>query len=100
MDLVGLVLLRGLVAEALDLRVVGDIGDMRRDPQSLRQAFLPAQPLGFGQSRGRDIAGGDAEAFGHELAHQLASHARTAAGDDGDPACEVLHSGYPCVRAA
>jgi hypothetical protein len=50
------------------------------------------------QSGRGDVAHRDAHTFGHELAHQLAAHARTAAGDDGDPACEVFHF-IPFVRA-
>src|ERR1700737_3571820 len=43
-----------LVAKPLDLRPVGDIGDVRRDAQPLRQSRGLAHPLRFPQ------AGGDA----------------------------------------
>jgi len=46
-DLVGLVAVGNLVAKTLDLRPVGDIGDVRRDPQPLRQSRRLAQPLRF-----------------------------------------------------
>ena len=45
---------------------------------------------------GGDVAHRDIAALGHELAHQLAPHARAAAGDDRDPAREILHGLLPC----
>jgi hypothetical protein len=47
MDLVGLVLLGDLVAEAQELRFVRDVGEVRGDPQSLRHPLDLAKPLGF-----------------------------------------------------
>ena len=91
MDLVGVVLLGDLGGEALDVIFVGDVGDMGGDAQALRQALDLAQPLGLGHRRRRHVAHGDAAALGHELAGELAPHARAAAGDDGDPPCEILH---------
>ena len=38
-----------------------------------------------------DVAHGNVTALGHQQAHQLASHSRSAAGDDGDPAGEFFH---------
>ena len=48
--LVGLVTVGNLVAKALDLRPVGDLDDVRRDAQALRQSrrlAQPAQPTRF-----------------------------------------------------
>jgi hypothetical protein len=36
MDLVGAVTLGDLIAKPFDLRLIGHIGEMRRDPQALR----------------------------------------------------------------
>jgi hypothetical protein len=52
MDLVGLVTVGNFVAKLLDLRSVGDIDDMRRDAQPLRQSRLLVQPLRFRQAVG------------------------------------------------
>src|SRR5207244_8290105 len=54
-DLVGLVTVGNLVAKPLDLRPVGDIDDVRRDAQPLRQSRRLAQPLRFRQADRRDV---------------------------------------------
>ncbi len=46
-DFVDLVTIGNLVAKPLDLRPVGDIGDVRRDAQPLRQSCRLAEPLRF-----------------------------------------------------
>jgi hypothetical protein len=43
------------VAKPLDLRPVGDIDDVRRDAQPLRQSRRLAQPLRFRQAGRRDV---------------------------------------------
>ena len=91
MDPVHLVLLLDFVAEALHLGFVGHIDDVRCDTQALRQALLLAEPLGLGHACCRDVAQGHAATFGHELAHQFATHARAAAGDHSQPSCQILH---------
>jgi hypothetical protein len=91
MDLVGVLLFGGFVAEALHLRLVGYVGDMGGDAEPLRQALRLTEPSGLRHRSSGDIAHRDITAFGHKLAHQLAAHARAAAGDDGDPAGKILH---------
>jgi hypothetical protein len=73
-DFVGLVAVGNLVAKPLDLRPVGDIGDVRREPQPLRQSRRLAQPLRFRQADRRDVAHCDIAGFRHQLAGQLAAH--------------------------
>ena len=46
-DFVDLVTIGNLVAKPLNLRPVGDIGDVRRDAQPLRQSRRLAEPLRF-----------------------------------------------------
>ena len=91
MDPVGVLTRRDLVAKPLDLRGVGHIGDMRRDAQALRQPARLAEPLGFRHRRGGEVAHRDVAAFGDQLPNQLPPHPRAAAGDDRDPAREILH---------
>ena len=62
LNLVGAVTLADLVAKSLDLRRVGHVSDVRRDPQALRQPRRIAEPAGFrhapfGNIAHRDIAG-------------------------------------------
>src|SRR6201993_4819720 len=90
-DLVGLVAVGNLVAKPLDLRPVGDISDVRRDPQPLRQTLRLAQSLRFRQAGRRDIAHRDIVGFRHQLADQLAAHAAAAAGDYRGPPSEFGH---------
>src|SRR6266849_3131778 len=45
MDLVSVLLRSSLIAEPLDLSVIGDIGDVRRNTQALRQPVGLAEPL-------------------------------------------------------
>jgi hypothetical protein len=91
MDPIGGVTVGDLGAEALHLREVGHLGDMRRDPQALRQPRRLAQPYGFRHPLGSKIAHRDIAGFRYQLAHQLAPHPRAAAGDNRDPAREHLH---------
>src|SRR6516164_5096409 len=72
-DVVGLVTVGNLVAKALDLRPVGDIDDVRRDAQPLRQSRRLAQPLRFRHAGRRDVAHRDIAGFRHQLANQLAA---------------------------
>jgi len=46
-DFVDLVPVGNLIAKPLDLRPFGDIGDVRRNPQPLRQPRRLAEPLRF-----------------------------------------------------
>src|SRR5260370_33931281 len=91
MDLVGAVTLGDLVAKSLDLRVVGHIGEMGRDAQSLRQPRRLAQPPGFRHPLLGDIAHRDIACLRGQLADELASHARATAADGRDPPREILH---------
>jgi len=50
-DLVGLVTVGNLVAKPLDQCPVGDIDDVRRDAQPLRQSRRLAQPFAFPPGR-------------------------------------------------
>jgi hypothetical protein len=98
-DLVGLVTVGYLVAKPLDLRPVGDIGDVRRDAQPLRQSRRLAEPLRFRQAGRRDVAHRDIAGFRHQLADQLAAHSAAAAGDYRDPPSEFGHVYLPCFLA-
>src|SRR5215469_10170040 len=91
MDLIGAETLGDLVAKSLDLRLVGYIGEMRRDTQALRQPRRLAQPPGFRHPLRRDIAHRDIAGLGGQLAYELSPHSRTAPCDDRDPAREILH---------
>ena len=91
MDLVGVLLAGNLACEAIHLLFVRDVGHVRGDPKALRQALDLAQPLGLGHRRRRDVAHGDVAALGDQLAGEFAAHARAAAGDDGNPPCDILH---------
>src|SRR5499427_10343450 len=82
---------RNLVAKPLDLRTVGDIDDVRRDSQPLRQSRRLAQPLRFRQTARRDVTHRDIAGFRHQLADQLAAHSAAAAGDYRGPPSEFLH---------
>jgi hypothetical protein len=90
-DLVGLVTVGNLAAKPLDLRPVGDIDDVRRDAQPLRQSRRHAQPLRFRQAGRRDVAHRDIAGFRDQLADQLAAHAAAAAGDYRGPPRELGH---------
>jgi len=90
-DVVGLVTVGNLVAKPLDLRPVGDIDDVRRDAQPLRQSRRLAQPLRFRHAGRRDVAHRDIAGFRHQLANQLAAHAAAAAGDYRGPPSEFGH---------
>ena len=90
-DLVDLVTVGNLIAKPLDLRPVGDIGDVRRDAQPLRQSRRLAEPLRFRQAGRRDIAHCDIAGFRHQLADQLAAHSAAAAGDYRGPPSEFGH---------
>src|SRR5262249_36038819 len=92
MDPVGVLLTGDLIGEALDVLLVGDVGQMGGDAQPLRQPFELAQPLGLGHRGGRHAAHGDVAALGHELARELAAHAGAASGDDRNSAGEILHA--------
>ena len=93
MDLVGRLLFRDFIAEALELVLDGDIGDMRGDAQALRQPFDLTKPFCFGHRVGRDVAHRDIAALGDELAREFATHARAAPGDDSDLSGKILHGG-------
>jgi len=98
-DLVGLVTAGNLVAKPLDLRPVGDIDDVCRDAQPLRQPRRLAQPLRFRQAGRRDVARCDIAGFRHQLADELAAHAAAAAGDYRDPSSEFGHVYLRCFLA-
>src|ERR1700731_912767 len=74
MDLVSLLLRSNLIAEPLNLSVIGDIGDVRRNTQTLRQPVGLAEPLRFRHRVGKDVARCDIAAFGDQLANELPSH--------------------------
>src|SRR5437660_6359365 len=99
-DLVGLVAVGNLVAKPLDLRPVGDIGDVRRDAQPLRQSRRVAEPLRFRQAGRRDIAHCDIAGFRHQLADQLAAHSAAATGGYRDPPSEFGHVYLLCFLGA
>ena len=90
MDLVRLVTVGNLIAKPLDLPPVGDIGDVRRDAQPLRQSRRLAE-MRFRQAGRRDVAHCDIAGFRHKLADQLAPHFAASTGDYRDPARELLH---------
>ena len=88
---IGSVLGRNLVTETKHVGFIGDVGDVRRDAQTLWQAGRLAQTLGFRHAAGGHIAHRDGAALGHQLTHEFAAHPRAAAGHHGDPAGEVFH---------
>ena len=90
-DFVDLVTIGNLVAKPLDLLPVGDISDVRRDAQPLRQSRCLAEPLRFRQAGRRDVAHCDIAGFRHQLADQLAAHAAAAACDYRGPPREFGH---------
>src|SRR6516165_7794001 len=94
-DLVGLVTVGNLVAKPLDLCPVGDIDDVRRDAQPLRQSRRLAKPLRFRQAGRRNVAHRDIAGFRDQLADQLAAHAATPAGDYRRPPSEFGHVYLP-----
>src|SRR5215831_2292123 len=98
-DLVDLVAVGHLVAKPLDLRPVGNIGDVRRDPEPLRQSRRLAQRLRFRQAGRRDVAHCDIAGFRHQLADQLAAHPAAAAGDYRGPPREFGHVCVPPLPA-
>ena len=85
-------LARQRVGDLLDLTGLADtrtrVGGYSR---GMRQRLGLAQALGLGHRLRRNIAHGDAAALGHQLPRKLPPHAGAAAGDDGDPSCEILH---------
>jgi hypothetical protein len=91
MDLVGRLLLDQFVAKALEMVLDRDVGDVGGDAQPLRQLFRLAQPLGLGHRLHRDVAHRDIAALGHQLARELAAHARAASGDHGKFSGKILH---------
>ena len=95
MDLVSLLLRSNLIAEPLDLSVIGDIGDVRRNTQTLRQPIGLAEPLRFRHRLRKDIARRHVAAFGDQLANELSSHPAAATGDNCYPAGEFLHGSRP-----
>jgi hypothetical protein len=68
---------------------------MGGDTQALRQLLALAEPLGLGHGVGGDVADRDIAALSDELPGQLATHARTASGDDGAFSDEILHGRTP-----
>ena len=90
-DLVGTVALGDLIAEALHLRRVGDVSDMRGDAQALRQSRGLTETRRLDHTLRRDVTRRDVAGLGNQLADELPPHPRAAAGDDRDPAREVLH---------
>ncbi len=91
MDLLGIVALADFIAKPLHLRLIGHIGDVRGNPQALRQPRGFAKLPGFLHRRPKDIAHRDIAGFGDQLADQLPAHPRTAAGDHRDLPCEISH---------
>ncbi|HXC12609.1 MAG TPA: hypothetical protein VNV39_07185 [Stellaceae bacterium] len=91
MDFVSLVTIGDLVAKPLDLRGVGHVRDVGRDTQALRQARHLAQSQCFGHPGGGDVAHRDIAGFRRQLPDEFPPHPRAAAGDDCDPAREILH---------
>ena len=86
---VGGVLACHLVAEAQDLRFIGDIGDVGGNACAL--PLLSTEPLRLGHGLRGDIAHGDIAALGNQLARQFAAHAGAATGNDRKPAGKILH---------
>ena len=97
MDLVGCLLLDEFVAKPLEVIFDGDIGDMGGDAQPLRQLFDLAEPFGFRQGGGRNVAHRDIAAFCDKLTGQLPTHTRAAASDDSYLTGKILHRPLPVV---
>ena len=91
MNAIGRVLDRNFVTETQHVGFIGDVGDVRRDALTLRQARHLTQTLGFRHATRGNIAHRDGAALGYKLTHKLSAHPRAAAGDHGDPAGKVFH---------
>src|SRR5262249_22967966 len=92
---IGLVLRRDLVAKALKILLLGDVGHVRGHAHALRHAIALAQSLGLGHETGGDITHRHMASLGDELACKLAPHARAAPGDDSNPAGKIFHFTLP-----
>src|SRR6202161_2711865 len=91
MDLVGGLLFDQFIAEALQLILDGDVGDMGGDAQALWQPLDLTKTLGLCHRIRRDIAHRDIAALGDELARQFAAHACAAPGNDCSLSGKILH---------
>ncbi len=91
MDPVGRLLLGDFIAEALELVLDRDVGDVSGDAQPLRQPFDLAKPFCLRHRLSRNIAHRDIAALGDQLARELAPHAGAAPGDDRDLSGKILH---------
>ena len=90
-DVVGRQRRHDIVPERRHLSLVRDVGDVADHLDPLRQTVLLAQAQGLGHGFCGDVAHGHVAAFRRQLTHQLAPHARPAAGHHGDLSAEVLH---------
>jgi hypothetical protein len=73
------------------LHRVGHVGDLPGDAQALRQSRGLAKTPRFRHRRRRDVAHRDIAGLRDQLADEFPSHSRAAAGDDRDPAREILY---------
>ena len=89
-DVVGVMLVRHVVAEAQPLRLVRHVGDERRHERAGR-CTLDRDGLRLFERVFRHVTRGDVATLCRELAHQLPPHPRAAARHDGAPAHEVAH---------
>ena len=89
-DVIRIVLARDVVAEALPLRLVGDVGDERADARRGRRVLL-GQLAGFLERLVRYVAGRDVASLGREQPHQFTTHAGATAGNNCSSAREVVH---------
>ena len=90
LDVIGGVLPQQLVAEPLDLGLIGDVARVAADGDAGLRAGLRHRD-GVRHSIGVPVAGGDRAALRRQLADELAAHARTTAGHDRKLACEPIH---------
>ena len=89
------------IAKFKDLVLDGHVAPMGAYHAPLG-GFAFAQPPGFREIVLEDVTGGDAATLGDQLPGECSPHARSAAGDDRDLPCELVHRGsLPlCCRVA
>jgi hypothetical protein len=78
-----------IIAEAQDLRFIGNVGDVGGDTGAFHALFKELFGLYYGPCG--DIARGDIAARGNKLKHQLAADAGAATRNNCKPAGKIVH---------
>jgi hypothetical protein len=90
--LVGAVIAHHRLAKGQDLRLIGDIGHVRRNPDPLRYSLPVTELARLCHAWRRNIAHRYTAALGHKLAHQLAADPAASTRNYGKLARELAHS--------